>query len=136
MLGIESPEELEPAKKPLIKQRGKKFLKNKIKYFIQMTRDKRTSFLSVVQKMMSRMRRTVSIFGEEDESEHHLDTLESDLERKITEIRKKIKFGKESSEREKEINQRRLEVLEGMKQKQQMEHTFRRLLDDILMGGS
>jgi hypothetical protein len=135
-LRIESPQELDEVKKPLTKHKKKKFMQNKIRQFIEMTRNKRTSFLSVVQKMMSRMKRTVSIWGEnaEEMNQSNLETLESDLERKITEIKKKIKFGDDSRTKEKEINIHRLEVLEGMKQKQEMEHSFRRLFDDILMG--
>jgi hypothetical protein len=135
-LRIESPQELDEVQKPLTKQKKKKFLQNKIKKFIEMTRNKRTSFLSVVQKMMSRMKRSVTIWGEDAEklNQSKLDTLESDLERKITEIKKKIKFGCDSKSREKEINLRRLEVLEGMKQKQEMEFSFRRLFDEILIG--
>lgn len=131
LLRIESPQE-NFIKKPAAKVKQKKNIKNKIKYFIEMTREKRTSFLCVVQKMMSRMKRSVSIWDDEKE---HFETMESDLERKITEIKKKIKFSKDSSNREREINQRRLDVLEGMRQKQEMEISFRVLLDKTLAGG-
>ena len=135
-LRIESPQEIDEVRKPLTKKKEKKFLQNKIKKFIEMTRNKRTSFLSVVQKMMSRMKRSITIWGEDAEklNQSNLETLESDLERKITEIKKKIKFGDGSKSREKEINLRRLEVLEGMKQKQEMEYAFRTLFDDVLIG--
>lgn len=134
MLRVDDEGDINLLKKPFKKAKNKKFLKEKIKHFINVTREKRTSFLSVVHKMMSRMRRTVSIMDDSDAEQSYGETLESDIDRKITEIKKKIKFGKESSERERDINQKRLEVLEGMRQKQQMEHSFRKVLDQVLGG--
>jgi hypothetical protein len=134
MLKIEDPEELTLSKKPLKKDKGKKYLKQKIKHFIEVTRDKRTSFLCVVHKMMNRMRKTVSLLHESDREDEALDSFEDDIDRKINEIKKKIKFGKETSQRERDINLKRLEVLEGIKQKQQMEFSFRKTLDSVLSG--
>lgn len=133
-LRIESPKSLDPVKKSMAKNK-KKFIQNKIKNFIEMAKNKRTSFLSVVQKMMNRMRRNADFWSGAAPkiNESRLETLESDLDRKITEIQKKISLRKDSTQRQREIDQQRLEVLRGMKQKQEMEHGFRRQLEATLM---
>ena len=130
-LRIDSPQDHDYLKKPKTKENKTKHIKNKIKYFIEMTTQKRSSFLSVVQKMMNRMRKSVNIWND---GENHLKTIESNLDRKISEIKKKIKNSNKSNYREIEINRKRLDVLEGMKQKQEMETSFRDLLDKTLIG--
>ena len=109
-------------------------LKDRIKGIIKLNRDKRESFFAVVQKMMSRVKRSVSMFEGEKDFEEAKNPDESDIDRKIVEIKKKLMFGNFGNSMEIDISRRRLEVLKNLKIAQSLEILFLDVLNVIIVG--
>lgn len=111
---------------------AKRSLRDRIKELIEMNRDKRDSFFSIVKQAANRARNSFRSWGQK--GLEGLKLIENDIDRKISDVKNKIFYGKIENQIEMEKSQNRLTVLKGMKEKQVKRQRFLIHLETVIAG--